>query len=102
MKPDPHFFDPPITRPTRPSDGLTIVLGGLGLALLLSAIFLEFERGPQQVTVTGRLVLEGEPLAEASVWVDGQDARALSNSTGEFTLGPVRSGNATVDRKSVV
>lgn len=96
MNSDPHFFDPPLARRTKPLDGLTLVLGGLGLALVISTLFLELERGPRKVTMTGRLELEGEPLAGATVWVEGQSARAFSNAIGEFTLSPVRSGNATV------
>jgi len=96
MPSDPHFFDPPLARPKRTMDGLTIVLAGVGLAIILSALFLEVERGPKEVTMSGRIVLDGEPLAAATVWVDGQSARTITNSVGEFTLKPVRSGNATL------
>lgn len=96
MTPDPHFYDPPLQRPTRPLDGLTLILGGLGLALICSALLLDRDRGPQPVNLTGRLMLQGEPLADATVWLDGQQPRALSDSLGEFRLLGVSSGNATL------
>ena len=96
MKRQPDYFDPPLKRQPHAIEGLSFLLGGIGLALIVSALFLERDREPQQIRMTGRLVLEGEPLAEATVWVAGQEARAFSDAIGEFTLDPVKTGNATL------